>query len=89
VNSSLICWQIRLTVERDSAACGPSASANVASTSRVDRPRTNPAITNASSALVRVTWAPSNCDANRSWVPRGFGRSSVSGPLVVLTVTGR
>jgi hypothetical protein len=80
--------QIRLTVERLSAACGPSASANVASTSRVDRPRTNPAITSASSALVRVTWAPSSRDANRWSVPRSFGRASVTGPLVVFTVMG-
>jgi hypothetical protein len=75
-------------VERLSAACGPSASARVASTSRVDRPWTNPAITNASSALVRVTWAPSSWEAKRCAVPRSFGRSKDSGPLVVLTVIG-
>jgi hypothetical protein len=54
-NSSLICSQTRLTVDFDSAASGPSASASDASTSRTDRPRTNPAMTSDSSALVRVT----------------------------------
>jgi hypothetical protein len=88
VNSSASWAQIRLTVERDSAAWGPSASARVASTSRVDRPRTNPAITNASNAFVLVTWAPSSWEANRWAVPRTLGRSRCSGPLVVLTVIG-
>ena len=37
--------------------------------SRVDRPRTNPAITNASSALVLVAPVPNSCEANRSVVP--------------------
>jgi hypothetical protein len=88
VNSSASWAQIRLTLERDSAACGPSASDRVASTSRVLRPRTNPAITSASSVLVRVTWAPSSWEAKRCAVPRTFGRSRRSGPLVVLTVIG-
>jgi hypothetical protein len=57
VSSSASWAQIRLTVQRDNAACGPSASASVASTSRVDRPRTNPAITNASNAWVLATTA--------------------------------
>jgi hypothetical protein len=65
VNSPLIASQIRLTVERLNAACEPRASARVASMSRVDRPRTNPAITSASNALVRVTWVPNSRDANR------------------------
>ena len=47
--------QIRLTLERLTAAWGPSASARLDSTSRVLSPRTNPAMTKASSALVRVT----------------------------------
>jgi len=87
-NSVLSCSQIRLTVERLTAAWGPSASARLASTSRVLSPRTNPAITKASSALVRVTCAPSSDDANRWLVPRSLGRSRVTGPLVVLMVTG-
>jgi hypothetical protein len=87
-NSSLMASQTRLTVERDSAASGPSASARAASTSRVDRPRTYPAMTSASNALVRVTCLPSSRDANTVSVPRSLGRSSVTGPAVVLTVTG-
>jgi transposase InsO family protein len=54
----------------------------------VDRPCTNPAITSASNALVRVTWAPSNLGAKRWSVPCSLGRSRVSGPLVVLIVIG-
>src|SRR5919202_3859246 len=57
-------------------------------TSRVDSPRTNPAITNASTALVRVTPVPNSCEANASVVPRSFGRCNVTGPAVVFTVTG-
>jgi hypothetical protein len=87
-NSSLICSQTRLTVDFDRAASGPSASASDASTSRVDRPRTNPAMTSDSKALVRVTCLPSSREANASSVPRSFGRSKVTGPLVVFTVTG-
>ena len=41
--------------------------------SRVDSPRTNPAITSASSALVLVTPVPNSWEANRSVVPRSFG----------------
>ena len=50
--------QIRLTVERDRAASAPSTSARAAWMSRSDRPRTQPEITKASRALVRVTPAP-------------------------------
>lgn len=74
---------------RDTAACGPRASASAASTSRVDRPRTNPAITSASSALLRVTPVPNSWLANRSVVPRSFGRCNVTGPAVVFTVVGQ
>src|SRR6266542_3738668 len=80
--------QIRLTVERDTVASGPRASAKVASTSRTDRPRTNPAITNDSRALVLVTPAPSSREAKASSVPRSLGRSRVVGPAVVFTVSG-
>ena len=59
----------------------------MASTSRTDRPRTNEAITNDSKALVFVTRLPNSRDANAAVVPRSFGRSSVTGPAVV--VTGR
>ena len=52
----------------------PSASASVASTSRIDSPRTNPAITSDSSALVLVTCVPNSREANGSVVPRSFGR---------------
>jgi hypothetical protein len=89
LNSSAIAWQTRDTVDLDNLACGPSASARVASTSRTDRPRTNPAITNVSNALVLVTAVPNSRDTNLSWVPRSFGRATVTGPVVVLTVVGQ
>ena len=88
-NSSLIASQTRLTVDFDSAASAPSASAKVASTSRTDRPRTNPAMTSDSNALVRHTPTPSSREANASSVPRSFGRSIVTGPVVVLIVVGQ
>ena len=56
------------------------------STSRTDRPRTNPAITSDSSALLLVTVVPNSLEANASVVPRSFGRATVTGPAVVLTV---
>ncbi len=58
------------------------------STSRTDRPRTNPAITSDSSAFDLVTVVPNSLDANASVVPRSFGRAMVTGPAVVLTVAG-
>src|SRR5215469_14482663 len=82
-------WQIADTVDLETAAWSPSASASVASTSRTDRPRTNEAITSDSSALVLVTWAPNRREANFSVVPRSFGRARVTGPAVVLTLTSR
>ena len=63
-NSSRMRWQIRLTVDLDKAASGPSTSARVASMSRSDSPRTHPEITKASNALVRVTPAPNNLEQN-------------------------
>src|SRR4029453_4332054 len=87
-NSAWIASHTRLTGERDTAASGPSASARLASTSRVDRPRTYPAMTSASSAWVRVTCLPSSREANAASAPRSLGRSSVTGPVVVLSVTG-
>jgi hypothetical protein len=57
--------------------------------SRVDSPRTNPAIISASSALVLVTPVPNSWEANRSVVPRSFGRCTVTGPAVVLIVVGQ
>jgi hypothetical protein len=86
-NSSLIAWQIRLTVDFDRAASGPSTSPKAASTSRVDRPRTNPEMTRASSALVRDTPLPSSREANGWVVPRSLGRSSTTDPAVVFTVS--
>ncbi len=71
------------------AAWSPRASAGVVSTSRMDRPRTNGAITNDSRAMLRVTCLPNSRDANLSVVPRSFGRSSVTVPLAIFTVTGR
>jgi hypothetical protein len=65
----------------------PSASASAASTSRTDRPRTNPDSTSASSALVRLTPLPSSREANGWVVPRSLGRSSTTGPAVVFTVS--
>ena len=55
----------------------------------MDSPRTNPAITNDSSALVLVTPLPNSWEANRSVVLRTFGRCNVIGPAVVLTVVGQ
>src|SRR3954454_13706275 len=88
-NSSRIAWQTRDTVDLDSAACGPNASARAASTSRTDRPRTNPAITRVSNALVFDTPVPNNRETNFSSAPRSFGRSGVTGPAVVFTVLGQ
>ncbi len=89
MHSSLIASHTRDTVDFDSAASAPSASASVASTSRTDRPRTNPAITSDSSAFVLVTPAPNSREANVSVVPRSFGRSTATGPAVVFTVVGQ
>jgi hypothetical protein len=89
VNSSPIAWQIRETADFDRAAPAPSASARVLSTSRTDRPRTNPAITSDSRAFDLVTDLPNSADANRSVVPRSFGRATVTGPAVVLTVAAQ
>ena len=44
-----------------------------------------PAITSDSNALVLVTPFPNSCEANRSVVPRTFGRCNVTGPAVVFT----
>ena len=85
----MIASQTRLTVDLLNVASAPRASARVASTSRTDRPRTNPAITNDSNALVLVTPTPKSRDAKRSVVPRSFGRSMVTGPAVVLIVVGQ
>jgi hypothetical protein len=73
----------------DNAACGPNASARAASTSRTERPRTNPAITNVSNALVLDTPVPNSRDTNFSSVPRSFGRCRVTGPAVLFTVLGQ
>ena len=54
-NSSLIRWQIRLTVERDSVASSPSTSLSAASTSRSDSPRSHADTTKASRAAARQT----------------------------------
>lgn len=89
MNSSLTCSHTRDTVDFDSVASAPSASASVASTSRVDRPRTNPAITSDSNAFVLVTPAPNSREANTSLVPRSLGRSTTTGPAVVFTVVGQ
>src|SRR6266536_2846653 len=87
-NSSLMASQILATVERDTVASGPRASPRVASTSRTDRPRTNPAITSDSNALVLVTPAPSRREAKAMSVPRSLGRSREIGPAVDFTVNG-
>ena len=77
---------MRLTADLERAACSPSPSPRVASTSRTDSPRTKLAITSDSSALVRVTPSPSSRETKGSSLPRSFGRSSVIGPEDVLTV---
>jgi hypothetical protein len=89
VNSSPIAWQIRDTVDLLSAASAPRAPARVFSTSRTDRPRTNPAITSDSRAFDLAMLLPNSADANRSLVPRSLGRATVIGPAVVLTVAGQ
>jgi len=86
-NSSLTCSQTRLTVDLEIVASGPRASARDASTSRTDRPRTNPAMTSDSSAFVLVTPMPSRRDANASALPRTFGRCRVTSPAVDLIDT--
>ena len=73
----------------DTVAPSPRASAKVASTSRVDSPRTNPAMTMLSNAWVLVTPVPNNCEANASVVLRSLGRAKVTGPLVVLIVVSQ
>ena len=78
---------MRLTVDFPRAASGPSTSASAASTSRMLRPRTNPEMTSASSALVRETPLPSSREANGWLVARTLGRSSTTGPAVVFTVS--
>ena len=62
------------TVDLLNAASAPRASASVASTSRVDNPRTNPAITSDSNAFDRVMPLPNSREQNCSVVPRSFGR---------------
>ncbi len=81
--------QTRETVDLLNTASAPSASANVASTSRSDRPRTYPAMTSDSNALVLVTPAPNSREANFSLVPRSLGRATVTGPAVVLIVVAQ
>ena len=76
-------------VDLDRVASAPSASASVCSTSRTLSPRTNPAITSDSNALVLVTPVPNSREAKRSLVPRSFGRCTVTGPVVVLIVVGQ
>ncbi len=76
---------LRLADRRVRAECLGQA----ASTSLADSPRTNPAMTRASSALVLVTPVPNRAEANFSVVPRSFGRCNVTGPDVVFTVTGQ
>jgi hypothetical protein len=88
LNSSPIRWQMRLTVDFDSAASAPSTSARAAWMSRSDRPRTQPEMTSDSSALVRVMPAPNSREQNAWSVPRSLGRCSATAPMVVCTVVG-
>src|SRR6266508_6986153 len=87
--SSWMAWHTCDTVDLEIAAWSPSASARVASTSRTDRPRTNEAITNDSSAWVLVTCAPKSQEANFSVVAGTLNKNNYTGPAVVLTGTGR
>src|SRR5438477_12243961 len=80
--SPWMAWHTCDTVDLEIAAWSPSASARVASTSRTDRPRTNEAITNDSSAWVLVTCAPNSREANFSVVPRCIGRDNYTGTAV-------
>lgn len=72
--------QMRLAMERETVACGPSASAGLASTSRTEGPRTKPAMTSASRAWVLVTPLPSRREANATLVPRSLRRAP-GGPV--------
>jgi hypothetical protein len=62
--------------------------AKLASTSRVDWPRTNPAITNASSALVRMTWVAEQLGGEALVGAARFRALQDQWPLVVLAVMG-
>ena len=68
------------TVDLLNAASAPRASASVASTSRVDNPRTNPAITSDSNAFDRVMPLPNSREQNCSVVPRSFAQLNGSRP---------
>lgn len=88
MNASNWLWialQITDAVDFDTVASGPRVSASAASMSRIDSPRTQPEITSASNALVRVTPLPSSWEENASRVPRTLGRLSATAPAVVLT----
>ena len=80
--------QMRLTVDLDRAASGPSTSARAASMSRSDRPLTHPEMTRDSKAFVRVTPTPNSREQNTLSVSRSLGRDSSMGPMVVFTVAG-
>jgi hypothetical protein len=82
VNSSLIASQTRETVDFDRAASAPSASARVASKCRTDRPRTNPAISN---AFVFVNCGAEQPGRERLGGAGSFDRATVTGPATVLT----
>jgi hypothetical protein len=79
-------WHTRETVDFDSAASAPRASARVFSTSRTDSPRTNPVMTSVSNAWDLVTPLPNNWLANALAAPRSLGRATLTGPAVVLIV---
>jgi hypothetical protein len=79
----LIASQIWLTVDFDTVDSGPRASARLASTSRTDRPRTNPAITSASRALVIVTPTPRSREAKASSLQGHLPRGRLDGQVAV------
>jgi hypothetical protein len=82
-------WQIREAVVFDSwpsPACSHSDS-----TSRIDRPLTNPPITSAFSGSVRTSLVPrgNSFEANVSAASRTCGISTSSSPSAVCTLRGR
>jgi hypothetical protein len=85
----LIASHTRLTVDFEQRGRRAEGLGQVASTSRTDRPRTKPAMTKDSRALVRHTPTPNSREAKASSVPRSFGRSMVTGPAVILMVVGQ
>src|SRR5215475_6385861 len=81
----VVAGQTRDTVDLDNAACGRVGhrGLHVADRQAAHEPK---AMSNVSNALVLVTAVPNRRETNLSSVPRSFGRATVTGAVVVLTV---